>query len=215
VQLGRGQEAETTLQKALTRDPENAVTHANRGWVLLGQATPPAALEHFREALRLDPNLLPARGGLLVALKARSRLYRPFLRYYLLISGLSAGSLHTLVACSLFLFLGLNLYARENPERGAWAWVVQVFVLAFALTTWVADPLFNLKLLRDHFGRLVLSRNQVVVSRVHLAAAGLLTLALGVTGWPGMGLEKVFGCVACVVLIASLETTPQGYGERS
>ena len=57
VQLGRKDEAAATLGSALADDPENALTHANQGWALLHQGDHAKALEHFREALRLDPEL--------------------------------------------------------------------------------------------------------------------------------------------------------------
>ncbi len=44
------------------------------------------ALEHFREALRLKPDMEWARNGMVEALKARYFLYRLMLRYYLWMS---------------------------------------------------------------------------------------------------------------------------------
>ena len=56
--------------EALGRNPENAHTNANQGWSLLHGGQPGKALEHFREALRLDPDLEFARAGMVEALKA-------------------------------------------------------------------------------------------------------------------------------------------------
>ena len=63
VRLGRRDEAGATLEAALARDPENAVTHANQGWARLHAGDFRGALEHFREALRLNPSLEWARAG--------------------------------------------------------------------------------------------------------------------------------------------------------
>ncbi len=60
-----------TLGSALANDPENALTHANQGWALLHRGDHERALEHFREALRIDPELEWARG------RASSRRSRP------------------------------------------------------------------------------------------------------------------------------------------
>ena len=56
---------------------------------VLHQAQPKAALEHFREALRLDPNLQYAQAGIVEALKARNPIYRWMLGYFLWMGRLS------------------------------------------------------------------------------------------------------------------------------
>ncbi len=63
VKLGRKAEAGADDRAALLRDPENALTHANQGWALLEQGDHGKALEHFREALRIDPEIEWARAG--------------------------------------------------------------------------------------------------------------------------------------------------------
>lgn len=56
TKLNKKQEAFETMQDALTGDPENSMTHANTGWSMLEHGDQKAALNHFTEALRLDPN---------------------------------------------------------------------------------------------------------------------------------------------------------------
>src|SRR5262249_17165646 len=70
-EVGRGDEAGRALEDALAQGPENALTHANRGWTALQRGDSKKALEHFREALRLDPTNDWARSGMVEALKAR------------------------------------------------------------------------------------------------------------------------------------------------
>jgi Tfp pilus assembly protein PilF len=55
VRLNRRDEAGATIATALARNPEIAFSHANQGWTLLHQGDHRRAIEHFREALRLDP----------------------------------------------------------------------------------------------------------------------------------------------------------------
>ena len=81
--LGRRGEAGTAIDTALARDPKNALTHANRGWTLLHGGDHARALEHFREALRLDPELAWARRGIVETLSARGPVIRLLLRYFL------------------------------------------------------------------------------------------------------------------------------------
>jgi len=71
VKLGRRTEAGQAIDTALARNPDSAFTHANQGWTFLEANDPQKALEHFREALRLDPENEWARQGIVEALKAR------------------------------------------------------------------------------------------------------------------------------------------------
>ncbi|HVT79354.1 MAG TPA: tetratricopeptide repeat protein, partial [Phycisphaerae bacterium] len=86
VKLGDKMAAAQTVMEDLRRNPHNALSHANQGWTLLHQNNHKQALEHFREALRLDPNNEWAQHGMMQALKARYFLYRMMLRYYLWMS---------------------------------------------------------------------------------------------------------------------------------
>ena len=89
VKLGRREEAGMTIDATLARNPENAVSHANRGWTLLESGDYQRAMEHFREALFLEPNLEWARQGIIEALKARNPVYRVMLKYFFWMSRLS------------------------------------------------------------------------------------------------------------------------------
>src|SRR5262249_2143492 len=89
VKLGRQGEPGRTPEPSLARDPDNAMTHANMGWALLEKAETAKSLDHFREALRLDPELEWARAGIVEALKARYLIYRWILHYFLWMQKLS------------------------------------------------------------------------------------------------------------------------------
>jgi tetratricopeptide (TPR) repeat protein len=179
VKLGRKAEAGATIDAALARNPDDAVTHANRGWSYLEQNEPLKALEHFREALRLDPENEWARLGIIEALKARNLVYGFVLRYFLWMSKLSARLQWGVIIGG---YLGNRLLAsaaREHPELRPWILPLRILYIAFVLLTWTADPLFNLLLRLNRFGRLALSREQIVASNwvglcVLLAALSLL-----------------------------------------
>ena len=57
TKLGRQAEAVTAIESLLARAPDDSMAHTNKGWALLHQRKPRKALEHFREALRIDPTL--------------------------------------------------------------------------------------------------------------------------------------------------------------
>lgn len=78
--VGRNPEAEATLIAGLAIDPEDPELLQLAGRDHLRRGASEVAAEHYVAALRADPNDKLARRGLLEALRARSRLYRPFLQ---------------------------------------------------------------------------------------------------------------------------------------
>lgn len=176
VQLGRKDEAARSIEGMLARDPENAVSHANQGWTCLHQNNPDKALEHFREALRLDPTQDWARVGMVEALKARHLIYRLMLRYFLWMSRLGRGAQWGLIIGG---YLGQRMLvslSRSNPAIRPFVLPLIVAYLLFVLLSWLADPLFNLMLRLNRFGRYALDRRQIWASNTLLA---LLAAALG------------------------------------
>jgi len=176
INLGRRAEATETLRGALERDPDDAYTHANLGWSLIEQGKYVPAMEHFREALRLEPNLEHARVGIITALKAQNILYRPILWYFLWVQKLNAKYAFALL---IGLYLGyrfLGSLAVQNPALAPLLAPLLIGYLLFALSSWLANPLFNLVLFTNRFGRLALSREERATS---LLVAGCLLLAGG------------------------------------
>ncbi len=164
VNLGRRDEAGQTIDAALSRDPDNAVTHANRGWTLLNESDPGQALHHFREALRLDPELDWARAGIVEALKARNPIYRVMLGYFLWMAKKSRG---IQVIVILTLIFGRRIISSIGQRYPEWAPVTTALLIglfAFVVLSWISVPLFNLLLRLDRFGRHALSREQVIGS---------------------------------------------------
>jgi len=181
VKLGRRDDAGAAIEGALARDPDDAFTHANRGWAYLHEGDPKNALDHFREALRLDPELEYARGGMIEAMKARYWVYRQILGYFLWMSRLSPRARWGVI---LGLVAGQQVLARAgeaNPGLAPFVEPILIAYLGFAVTTWTAIPLSNFFLRLNRFGRLALSRDQRVASNW---VAGCLTVALaGLTFW--------------------------------
>jgi tetratricopeptide (TPR) repeat protein len=160
VRLGRKAEAMESVDYALDRAPDDAFSHANQGWNHLHRNNPKKAQEHFREALRLDPELEYAREGMLEALKARNPIYRAMLAYFLWMGRQSARFQWAFI---LGIFVGNSLVRRlaaAQPQLGWLWWPVLGLFYAFVYLSWTAQPMFNLLLCFDRFGRHVLSRDQ-------------------------------------------------------
>jgi tetratricopeptide (TPR) repeat protein len=158
--LGRHMDAAQALEGALARNPENAVTHANKGWALLEKNQPDEALKHFQEALRIDPTLDWAREGIVTALKARYKIYGVMLKYFLWMSKLSGQKQWVVVLGVYFGSRFLAQLGRSKPELAPYIFPLRMLIFAFAILTWLADPLFNLALRCNRYGRLALSDDQ-------------------------------------------------------
>jgi tetratricopeptide (TPR) repeat protein len=164
VKLGRKAEAGKTIDAALSKNPDNAVTHANQGWTLLEGGNPKKALEHFRESLRLDPTSEWARHGIIEALKARNIIYAMMLKYFLWMSKLSRQAQWFIILGGYFGNRLLGTMAQSNPELAPWVLPLRILYITFAVLTWTAYPMFNLLLRLNRFGRLALTPEQTVES---------------------------------------------------
>ncbi len=181
VKLDRPHEAGQTIDAALGRDPEDALSHANQGWTLLDRGDPKKAMEHFREALRLNPEMEWAREGIVEALKSHNFIYRWMLRYFLWMSKLDSGKQWMIIIGGYIAYRFLAATAKTNPQLAPFLWPFMGLYLGFAVMTWVAYPLFNLLLRLNRFGRLALSREQIFETNWFggCIIVGLLTLATG------------------------------------
>jgi hypothetical protein len=180
LKLDRKEESYQTIKEALHNDPHNSYTHANLGWGLLERGDHKKALESFREALKLDPENHHAKAGLVEALKARYGFYRIFLRYAFWIQNLKPTYQWIFVLGIYFGVRWLNSASETNPTLAMYAKPVIYLYILFALSTWIIDPLSNLFLRLNVYGRYALSRDQVKAS--NFAGAGALITLLGIAG---------------------------------
>lgn len=187
VKLGRIKEAGMTTDATLAHSPQDSFTHATVGWTRMEERDPTAALESFREAIRLDPENENARAGIVEALKARNPIYGLFLRYFFFMSKLS-GQAQMMIIVGAFLlvrFLG-NLKA-SHPEWAGWILGVQLAYFGFVLMSWTAVPLFNLMLRLNPMGKHALTEEQIVEANwigVIVGLGGASLLAFFVVGEP-------------------------------
>jgi hypothetical protein len=218
VKLGRKAEAGATIEAALARNPENAITHANQGWTLLEQGEPARALEHFKEALRLEPGNEWARAGIVEALKARYFVYSLMLRYFLWMAKLSPQVQWGILIGGYFANRMLGQASKGFPALAPWIWPLRILYLAFVVLTWTADPLFNLLLRLNRFGRLALTEEQtrasnwvgtcLLLALVSLAAC----VAIGFKG-PLVMAPLVFGLL--VIPVAGAFNCSAGWPRRT
>ncbi|MDR3402748.1 MAG: tetratricopeptide repeat protein [Chthoniobacter sp.] len=179
------------LAGMLARDPEDAFTHANAGWAALQRGVHREAEVHFREALRLDPDFDYAREGLLSSFRARSPLYRAYLKYTFAMARLNRGARWAVI---LGLYFGVKV-ARYLP--GGVILVALYFL--FVLWVWVARPVGNTLLLFDRFARYALRLSEKIEAAVVTGclAMGLTSIILSfATDWD---LAMLFGIAAIAI----------------
>jgi tetratricopeptide (TPR) repeat protein len=191
--LKRVDDAIETMQDALEKDPENAYTHTTVGWNLLEKGRHKDAAGHFREALRIHPNLEGAREGLKQALKSKIPPYKWLLRYSFWINNKGKNARW---AIPLGIYVGVQLISRLSQSGGGnlanIGLIVVALYLLFVITSWVINPLANFFLLFHKDGKYALS-NREKANAVCLTVALLAGLALVLIGLflPGGGSEAV------------------------
>jgi Flp pilus assembly protein TadD len=207
-QLGRSREAGREIASALERDPEDAVTHVNQGWQLVELGRYDGAMEHFREALRLDPTLDLAREGVVEVLRARNPIYRIFLRYFLFMSKLQGWAVWGVIIGFVLVSRILRTAMKQNPELMPFLMPLFVILVLFMVFTWISQPVFNLMLRLDPLGRLALTRDEIRVSNW----VGGLLLAFGVLGvlWYVTWFHPLaIAALACGLMVVPISGTTQ------
>jgi tetratricopeptide (TPR) repeat protein len=159
--MDRKEEAYATIQEALSKDPENEVTHTNIGWGLLERGDHKKALEHFREALKINPEFTYAKAGLVEGLKARYWFYRIFLKYAFWIGNLKGKAQWIVILGMWFGVRILRAIAETNPGLAMIITPIIYLYFAFAISTWLIEPLSNLFLRLNIYGRFALTKNEI------------------------------------------------------
>jgi hypothetical protein len=158
-----------------------------------------------------------ARIGIVEAMKARNPIYRPILRFFLWMGSLQGRSQMWLI---LGLFFGgrlLRQVARSQPSLAPFLYPVIFLYTAFVLLTWVADPLFNLLLRLDRFGRLALSRKEIQASNWFGAVLGLalVALAAGLATGSETPLLVALGAGALILPVTAVFRCAPGWPRRA
>jgi hypothetical protein len=94
------------------------------------------------------------------ALKASNPLYALLLRYFLWMNRLSRKAQWAIVIGGWFGNSLLADAANARPALAPWVFPIRAAYLVFAWLTWSAEPLFNLLLRLNRYGRLALSDEQ-------------------------------------------------------
>ncbi|HET9277537.1 MAG TPA: tetratricopeptide repeat protein, partial [Flavitalea sp.] len=181
-----------TMQTALKQNPENEFTHTTIGWNFLEKGRHKDAAAHFREALRIHPNLEGAQTGLKQALKSRIAPYRWLLQYSFWISN-KGKNLQWILPLALFALVRLLIAVLGEKNNFSIAVVAIVgFYLLFVITSWVINPVANFTLLFNKDGKYALTNSEkwsaitsvgaLVFGALMLIVSYLLTSAEALSG---------------------------------
>ena len=180
-QLGQHDAVEHLVDETLRKDPEDAFAFANKGWSCLRQGDAKEAIRHFKEALRLEPELEWARVGALEALKARNPLYRGLLAFFFKMGALPQSAQFGIMIGLFVVYRIASSISEDHPGLQPFIAPFLVAYLAFAYATWLGSSLANCVLLFHPFGRLAMTakekRNAWVLAG--MVVAGLACLSGG------------------------------------
>ncbi|RAJ75570.1 tetratricopeptide repeat protein [Chitinophaga dinghuensis] len=137
--LGKKDAAFSDLKDVLSRNPEDAYSHASLGWKRLEAGDHRQAVEDFRESLRLHPNQLWSKRGALQALQARYLIFRQILKYTFFMKRQG-------LFIQLFLIVGILVLGHLISQV---FFPLYLLFAMMAVAPWLMDPLSDL-FLRFH-----------------------------------------------------------------
>ena len=157
TKLNRVEEADNTIENILHDNPEDEHSHANVGWVELEKGNHKKSMTHFKEALKLNPNFEYARNGMSTAIKAKNILYKAFLKYAFWMGNKSTKIQWIYI---LGIYFAYRFSIKVLSEAGMTYMVIPLVIayLLFALGGWIMEPLSNMILLMDNYGKYLLNK---------------------------------------------------------
>lgn len=160
-------------------DHERSAMETRMGWQLLQSGDHKTALEHFKQALIHMPYNESAKSGMVEALKARYWFYRIFLNYSLWMAKKTATAQWGVLLGFYFGSKLLIFINRNYPQTAFIVTPLIILCMVFAITTWIIEPVSNLFLRLNSYGKFALSREEIRCSNLLGTSLGL-ALGLGV-----------------------------------
>jgi len=166
VKLNRKSEAANSIDFALSRSPENALSHSNRGWVAIEQDDYEKAVKHFKESLRLDPTNEYTQLGLKEAIKGKNILYRYVLKYFLWMNKLQSKARWYFVI-GIYAFYHFVLFISDAfPALATILTPLIVLYVLMAFSSWIAMPISNAFLRFHPLGKHALTKDEIQASSI-------------------------------------------------
>jgi tetratricopeptide (TPR) repeat protein len=207
--LGRFAEAKLCLNGSLALYPEHKYSYCNLGWIFLEEGKPSDfVLEYFQQALRIDPNFTYAHEGILAVLKAKNPIYRMMMPYRRWILHLGRYDFFGYITCLLFIGRLLFNICVKHP----WVWLVTVPYFIFIILALFSEPLLNLLLQLDPYGRLVISQTDKETSLFFNFVT--LPLLILIILWVMTGNQVLLLGILIFALVSIFTEIFNGYGKK-
>ena len=174
--LDLSEEEVETLMESLRQNPEDAFTHANLGWSYLEKGEREKSIDHFHQALRIDPEFEWAREGVMTAMKSKNIIYRTLLKYFFWIGKKKQAHQQTLM---FGLFIGYIVLLQMSYTYPVLDYFVYGY-LVFALSTWFNEPFFTSIMYMSKDGRMILREREKRESLIFIPLAVLSASAFAV-----------------------------------
>ena len=199
LQQGKHEDHDHLVRYQLENHAEDDSAHSSAGWNALRKGDTAKANQHFREALRLNPNHEGARLGLVESYRARSWIYRSLLQFDAFINKLTGGRQ------TAFWIGGYLVYRwTSNLLKETAPWAASLLVGAWLLLVFwssLARGLSSLFMLADRYARLSLKTREKWEGIVVGGMALLSVIALGISFFSS---EPLFKITALCLLVGSL-----------
>ena len=177
TKLKRIDEADQTVEDILFENPEDSYSHANVGWVALENGKRKEALNHFKEALKSNPNFEYARQGMTTALKSKNPIYSWYMKYAFWISKQSSRNQWGFII-GVYLIYRFSLKFLSASGLSYLAIPLIILYMLFALGGWIMEPLSNTILNFDSYGKYLLSKEQRLSGYTFGGLLGIALIAL-------------------------------------
>lgn len=188
--------AETALQLA----PDSALAHGITASILMKKGQHKRASEIFREALRLDPTSAFEQEMLIQTMKGRNPLYAMLLRSVYLLTALPHPLGRNLVITwfvSGIIITGMAVLVGVIESAPAFFVPLLIGYLFVAFWVFAAGPLFDLTLILDRFGRMILSP-QRKRGALLIGIVVAIALVLGLIGFSSPEPTRSKGIIAAL-----------------
>ena len=167
--LGRYKEADVVAGESLKDNPESAMAFAAKGWSSLDAGKTKESLEYFKSAIILDPTSEYTKSGLVMAIKAQNKLFALFYKYYNWVNQLSSGVRWGLIIGVFILIRLSDKVSTSNSELApVFSFIIAIYIL-FVFLAWTINPIFNIFLRFNRYGKHALDRGEIIASNIMAA----------------------------------------------
>ncbi len=189
------EDTNASIDTALELQPENASTVANHGIQLLREGKTDEALERLEYALSLEPTNYLARYGMLEAMKNKFWPYRMLFKFKMFCSKLTAKGSWGLIIGFYIVYQIILSVARSMPHLEPFLMPIVYAMFGFFILTWILDPLMNIYLQTNKYGKLLLEKDDKKMANLcGIALIGaILSLLFMIVSPRGAWMAMIFG----------------------